>query len=65
MKLKKVKVQLKDIIIEHNSIHNARWVVKDTFQCWLSKDELAKIYQSHKADVVYKKRLKRSIKWSK
>ena len=43
MKKNKVRVRLKDIHIEKDSIHYARWVVKDTFQCWLGKDELNKI----------------------
>ena len=63
--MKKVKVKLKDIHIEENSIHNARWVVKDTFQCWLSKDELAKIYLAKKNNREYRKRLKRRIKQTK
>ena len=57
--MKKVRVRLKDIHIEHNSIHHARWVVSDTFQCWLGKEELKKIVsRGHQ----FKKRLHHKIK---
>jgi hypothetical protein len=62
MKKNKVRVRLRDIHIEENSIHYARWVVKDTFQCWLGKEELNKIVSMIERGHQFKKRLHHKIK---
>ncbi len=59
--MKKIKVKLKDIYIL-NGIHNAKWVVLNTFQCFISKNELKRIYSAEKNGKVYKKRLIHKIK---
>lgn len=59
--MKKIKVKLKDIHIL-NGTHNAKWVVLDTFQGFIGKDELKRIYSAEKNDKVYKKRLIHKIK---
>lgn len=65
MKLNKVRMRLRDIHIEENSIHHARWVVKDTFQCWLGRDELTKIVSRIERGHQLKKRLHHRIKTPK
>ena len=65
MKKNKVRVRSKDIYIEENSIHYARWVVKDTFQCWLGREELKKIVSMIERGHTFKKRLKYRIKTPK
>ena len=63
MKLNKVRMRLRDIHIENNSsIHYARWVVKDTFQCWLGREELKKIVSMIERGHTFKKRLYYRIK---
>jgi hypothetical protein len=63
MKKNKVRVRLRDIHIEDkSSIHYARWVVKDTFQCWLGREELTKIVSMIERGHTFNKRLKYKIK---
>ena len=56
-KLKKVRVRLKDITIRDEPHIAAEWRVKGKHQCWLGREELAKIVHFHEKGLAYKKRL--------
>jgi len=60
-KLKRVRVRLKDITIRNEPHIAAEWRVKDRHQCWLGREELAKIVHFHERGIVYKKKLLHKI----